>query len=121
MAKMCENTNRQFCTRVSILLVVMFMLFTMVILIWNYYFEIMTVMDMALTEVPVMSAILHYCNQTIGYQWNLDCLIHSQLVVCELGGKKDYYLQTSVLANVTTGLLQLSSDQCGKIIVWALP
>ena len=121
MAKMCENTNRQFCMRVSILLVVMFMLFMMIILIWNYYFEIMTVMDMALTDVPVMSAILHYCNQTIGYQWNLVCQIHSQLVVCELGGKKDYYLQTSVLANVTTGLLKLSSDQCGKIIVWALP
>lgn len=125
MVQMCDQNNRQFCTRIFLLLFVVVALLSMIVFIWNYYFSLLNVMDDEINAVVTMVAILHYCNKTIIFQWNLeDCNLQENIMKCivpSIQQEQSYYIQSNLDANVTNGFLELEEMSCGKYIIWSLP
>ena len=97
----------------------------MVMFIWNYYFSLLNVMDDELNAVVTMVAILHYCNNSIGFQWNVEaCGRQEDFIKCtvpEIHQEQTYYIQSNLDANITNGFLQFEEMSCGKYIIWSLP
>lgn len=127
MTKFCSEKNTTFCCSVSILLFVVTMLLLMVIFVWNYYFSLLNEMDIESEAVPILSNIIHYCNQSVQFQWNMfDCVFDEQFFKCPLHGDETilYYVESQARSAhiiVNNEWFQLEKWDCGKWIIWRLP
>jgi len=122
MAKFCSEKNTAFCCRILILLFIVCMLFSQVVLVWNYYFSLIIEMDLESEAVPILRSIVHYCNKTIQFKWNIDCYINNSVVECYLDQRREkmYYIQSNAKATINGALLEIPKMTCDKFIVWEL-
>lgn len=97
----------------------------MIVFIWNYYFSLLNLMDDELNAVVTMVAILHYCNGSILYKWNVEtCGRQENFIKCTVPAihqEQSYYIQSNLDANITNGFLQFEEMSCDKYIIWSLP
>lgn len=125
MVQMCDATNRQFCSRIFVLIFVIVVLISMVFFIWDYYFSLFNLMDDELNAVVSIVAILHYCNSKIEFQWNVEsCGRQDNFIKCTvppIHQEESYYIQSDLDANITNGFLQIEEMSCGKYIIFSLP
>ena len=120
MTEMCEVRTRVWCYRIVVLLLVLISLLTMILQIWNYYFSLVTEMDILEQQPPRLVSILECCNSQIEYQWNIDCVAEAGLS-CGIapGAHLDYRGVGQVTSN--SSHLQVTPHACLKIMVWILP
>jgi|TARA_B110000208_G_scaffold113500_1_gene139663 hypothetical protein len=79
-------------------------------------------MDLESEAVPILKSIVHYCNQTIQFKWNIDCNINNSVVECYLNQHREkmYYIQSNVKTTLRSTLLEIPKMSCDKIIIWEL-
>ena len=98
----------------------------MVMFVWDYYFTLLNEMAIESDTVPVLTSIVHYCNETVQFQWNmLDCVIGEHFLKCRLRSQSSfYYVQGQMIEEdiiVDNEFLNISKWACGKWIIWSLP
>tara|TARA_B110000858_G_scaffold60480_1_gene70353 strand:+ start:250 stop:498 length:249 start_codon:yes stop_codon:yes gene_type:complete len=79
-------------------------------------------MDLESEAVPILRSIVHYCNKTIQFKWNIDCYINNSVVECYLDQRREkmYYIQSNAKATINGALLEIPKMTCDKFIVWEL-
>lgn len=123
MTKMCEVRTRVWCYRIVVLLLVLASLVTMILQIWNYYFSLVTEMDILEQKPPRLVSILEFCNSQVEYQWNIDC-VETTTVGPSCGIAADAYVDYRGIGQVVSNsshLQVVSPNACLKIMVWSLP
>ena len=80
-------------------------------------------MDLELDAVPILKSIVHTCNQTIQFKWNIDCYINNSVFGCQLEHRREtrYYIQSNIKATINRNSLEIPIMSCDKLIVWELP
>lgn len=124
MTEMCEVRTRVWCCRIVVLLLVLASLVTMILQIWNYYFSLVTEMDMLEQKPPQLVSILEFCNSQIEYQWNIDCVVETNPIGLSCGIVADAYIDYRGIGQVVSNsshLQVVSPNACLKIMVWNLP
>lgn len=124
MTKMCEVRTRVWCYRIVVLLLVLASLLTMILQIWNYYFSLVTEMDILEQKPPRLVGILEFCNSKVEYQWNMDCAVEANPVGLTCGIAAEAYVDSSGIGQVVSNSSHLqvtSPNACLKIMVWLLP
>jgi len=124
MSEMCASRTRVWCCRIGILLLVMASLLTMIFQIWNYYFSLVTEMDLLEQQPPRLVSILEFCNSQVSYQWNIDCVPESTGVELSCGIATNAYVDYRGVGQVVSNsshLLVSTPNACLKIMVWVLP
>ena len=122
MATFFSKKNTTFCCSVSMLLFIFIVLLIMVCYAWYYYFTLLNEMDLESDAVPVLKAIVHYCNKTVQFQWNMDCNLN-HVLECQFEQRRETisYIQSSIEATINRNSLRIPIMSCGKWMVWSLP
>jgi hypothetical protein len=123
MVQFCSLQNTKFCTRVFLLSFIVAVLLIQVCLIWNYYFTLVMEMEMELNAVPILAGVWNYCNQTVRFHWNVDCIQTENGMDCQTVNTqvdRIYYINENVSVD-PNGSFRLEKNFCSAIMVWALP
>ena len=125
MVVMCELQTRVWCFRICTMLFVFSVLMIMIVQIWNYYFSLVSEMDLILEKSPQLSSILDMCDNNITFQWNMVCTVFETEWVCHLPSTNlyiDYRASSSVIVGHNKSSVWISpTDACVKMMVWSLP
>ena len=109
--QVCDITTRIWCCRLSLILSVGLVLFSMIYQLWSYYMFLVRDMDDMTEAVPTIVGVVKWCNDTLAYTWPFGmCEISSEMVQCTL---KKYVVPLSSLGEVTVDQSWISTVMNG--------
>jgi len=126
MAGMCELQTRVWCYRICVLVFVFSVLMIMIVQIWNYYYSLVSEMDLILERSPQLSGIVEICAQNITFGWNMDCFQGRSRWICHMPSS-DVYVDYRAVSDHVVVEQNVSSfsisplDACVKVMLWILP
>lgn len=83
--KLCDANTRVWCCRISMIMSVALVLFSMIYQLWSYYNVLIRDMDDLSDAKPSIVGIVRWCNATLVYQWPYNlCSASPEHIVCTI-------------------------------------
>ena len=126
MTVMCDSKNLNWCGRITLLVSIFSILCLMMFQIWTYYFTLVTQMDEMILESPQVQGVFDMCAGEIHRSWNIDdCVVSDGSHVCGLSSNFENlyvdYTRTQDAPVLNETHIHISSEFCGRILLWILP
>ena len=118
---MCDNSTRQWCCRIGLVLTVSSVLMMMMFQIWSYYFSLVRDMDDLSILGPSVGAIISVCNETIDKKWNIECDTTPDYFLCNYESTHSDSLIFIDTNCAQTNWYEIPLSACCRTILWILP